>query len=80
MGIRWESLGVVAVVSAAVAVVVVALVSFALVGWSARAGAAGGAQDGSGPPMSPALGTAVAAGCLLAVAAIVGYGLYVIVA
>ncbi len=40
----------------------------------------GGPDDGAPPPMNPALGTAVSGVCLLAVAAIVVYGLSVIVA
>jgi hypothetical protein len=56
---------------------VVVLVSFALVGLSAREAPAEG-EVASG--MSPATGTAVAAVCLLAVAVIVIYGLYIIVA
>jgi hypothetical protein len=39
-----------------------------------------GPDDGAEPPVSPAVGTTIAALCLLAVAAIVGYGLCVIVA
>jgi hypothetical protein len=81
MSIAWGSLLVVCVVSLAVGVAVVALVAFALVGLSARAPRpVGGHDDGAAPPLSPATGTAVAALCLLAVAAIVGYGLYVIIA
>ena len=56
------------------------LVSFALVGLSARERAVvGGPRDGA-PTLSAGAGTAVAAICLLAVAAIVVYGLYIIVA
>lgn len=82
MTIDWTSLGLVAVVALGVSVAVVALVSFALVGLSARAkaNAVGGPDDGAAPPMNPALGAAVAGVCLLAVVAIVVYGLYVIVA
>jgi len=81
MSIAWESLLVVCVVSLAVGVAVVSLVAFALVGLSARAPKpVGGPDDGAPPPLGPAAGTAVASLCLLAVAAIVGYGLYVIVA
>jgi hypothetical protein len=77
MNIAWGSLGLVGAVSFAAAVGVVVLVSFALVGLSAREAPAEG-EPASG--MSPAAGTAVAAVCLLAVAAIVVYGLYIIVA
>jgi hypothetical protein len=81
MSIAWGSLLVVCVVSLAVGVAVVALVAFALVGLSARAArTVGGPDDGAAPPLSATTGTAVAALCLLAVATIVGYGLYVIIA
>lgn len=80
MGIAWSSLLLVAVVSAAAGVVVVVLVSFALVGLSARQTVpAGGPEDGA-PTLSPAAGTATAVVCLVAVAAIVVYGLYTIAA
>ena len=74
--------------SLAVGVLVVVLVSLALVGLSAREPA----QDGEpvsaddtpiigrgGSTLSPTAGTAVAAVCLLGAAAIVLYGLYVII-
>jgi len=78
--VAWGSLLVVCLVSLAVGVVIVALVSFALVGLSARERAAvGGPHDGA-PTLSPGTGTGIAALCLLAVAAIVGYGLYIIIA
>ncbi|WP_232661983.1 hypothetical protein [Pseudonocardia sp. TRM90224] len=81
MSIAWGSLLVVCAVALAVGVAVVALVAFALVGLSARvAEPAGGPNDGAPPAMSPAAGTAIAVICLVAVAAIVAYGLYVIVA
>jgi hypothetical protein len=81
MTIAWGSLLVVCVVSLAVGVAVVVLVAFALVGLSARAAQpVGGPADGAKPSLSPAAGTAIAVLCLLAVAAIVGYGLYLIVA
>ena len=88
MTINWGSLGIVAVVSLAVGVLVVVLVSLALVGLSAREAAPDGepvsADDtpiiGRGSStMSPAAGTAVAGVCLIAAAAIVLYGLYLIV-
>jgi hypothetical protein len=53
------------------------LVSFAIVGLSAREHSLGGTGTGA---IRPAAGTAIAALCLLAVVAVVGYGLYVIVA
>ena len=80
MGIAWGSLFLVFIVSLAVGVAVVALVAFALVGLSARQRAlVGGPHDGA-PTLSPGAGTAIAGLCLLAVAAIVGYGLYIIIA
>ena len=80
MHVAWGSLLVVCLVSLAVGVVIVALVSFALVGLSARERAAvGGPQDGA-PTLSAGAGTAIAGVCLLAVAAIVVYGLYIIIA
>ncbi len=75
MSIAWGSLLLVAVVSAAVGVVVVVLVSLALVGLSARrVDPVGGPWDGA-PTLGPAAGTATAAVCLAAVVAIVVYGL-----
>ena len=79
MSIAWGSLLVVCVVSLAVGVAVVVLVAFALVGLSARRVPVGGPHDGA-PTLGPSAGTAVAGLCLLAVAAIVGYGLWVVVA
>ena len=81
MTIAWGSLLIVCVISLAIGVGVVALVSFALVGLSARERAAvGGPDDGARPALSASAGTGVAAVCLLAVAAIVGYGLWIIIA
>ncbi|MFC4944512.1 hypothetical protein [Pseudonocardia sp. GCM10023141] len=77
MTIDWGSLGIVALVALAAAVAVVALVAFALVGLSARTQPAGGATASR---LSPTGGTVVATGCLLAAVAIVGYGLFLIVA
>jgi ABC-type nickel/cobalt efflux system permease component RcnA len=77
MGVAWGSLGIVCAVSLAVGVGVVVLVSLALVGLSAREPAVEGARPSA---MSPAVGTTIAAVCLLAVVAIIAYGLYVIVA
>ena len=88
MTIDWGALGVVTLVSFAVAILVVVLVSLALVGLSARDPAQEGelvsADEtpiiGRGTrSLSPAAGTTVAVVCLLAAAAIVLYGLYVIV-
>jgi hypothetical protein len=80
MHVAWGSLLVVCVVSLAVGVAIVALTAFALVGLSARERAAvGGPYDGA-PTVTAATGTAIAAVCLLAVTAIVGYGLYLIIA
>jgi hypothetical protein len=77
MGIAWGSLGIVCAVSLAVGVGVVVLVALALVGLSARQPVA---EGGRASAMSPAVGTAIAGVCLLAVVAVVAYGLYVIVA
>ena len=75
--INWGALGLVGIVSLAVAVAVVVLVSFAIVGLSAREHSLGRDRYRGHQPHR---GTAIAALCLLAVVAIVGYGLYVIVA
>ena len=83
--INWGALGVVSLVSLAGGVVVVVLMAVALVGLSARepvAETADGTEPvgrATGPAMSPAAGTALAAVCLLAAAAIVVYGLALIV-
>jgi len=78
--IDWASLVLAAVISAAVTVAVVSLVAFALVGLSARVHPSiGGRNDGAAPPVRPAVGTAIAAVCTLAVALIVGYGLFLVV-
>ena len=76
MSIAWGSLGIVAIVSFAAAIVVTALVSFGIVGLAARAPRA----DGPEPALSPTAGTAVGAICLAVAALIVLYGLYLIVA
>jgi hypothetical protein len=79
--INWGSLGIVAAVSLAAGVAVVVLVALALVGLSARVRQpVGGPEDGAAPRLGAGAGTGVAAVCLLAVAAIVGYGLYIIIA
>ena len=78
MPINWGALAVVAAVSLAAAVLVVVLVSLALVGLSAREPNPTG--ETAGPHrLSPAAGTAMAALCLLAAAAIVLYGFLIIV-
>jgi hypothetical protein len=82
MIINWGALGVVAVVSLVIGVLIVVLVSFALVGLSAREPdhpdeALVIARTGSG--LSRTAGTVIAAVCLLSVAAIVLYGLYLLV-
>jgi len=76
MDIAWGSLLVVLIVSLGASVLVVALVSFALVGLGAR----NVSPDGPSSPLSAGTGTAVAAVCLVAAAAVVLYGLYIIVA
>ena len=86
MTIHWGALAVVAVVSLVVGVLVVVLVSLALVGLSAREPDPAGepadetlviSRGGSG--LSRATGTVVAAVCLIGAAAIVLYGLYLLV-
>ena len=86
MTINWGALGAVAAVSLVVAVLIVVLVSLALVGLSAREpdqpveladGTLVIARTGSG--LSRAAGTVMAAVCLVAAAAIVAYGLYLLV-
>jgi hypothetical protein len=85
MTINWAALGIVAVVSLVVGVLVVVLVSLALVGLSARE------PDPAGEPADDALvigrgssglsrtgGAVVAAVCLLGATAIVLYGLYLL--
>ncbi|MGB7795303.1 MAG: hypothetical protein WBL53_03435 [Pseudonocardiaceae bacterium] len=76
MHIAWGSLGIVFVVSFGAAVAVVVLVAFALVALSARA------ANPDDPPaiMGVGAGTALAGVCLTAAAAIVLYGLYIIIA
>ena len=78
MHIDWAMLAVVAVVAAAVALSVVLLVAFALVGLAARAGRRIG-DDGVASGIHPAVGTAVAVLCVLAAGLIVCYGLYLII-
>ena len=87
MTIDWGALAIVAVVSLAVGVLVVVLVSLALVGLSARqqptltaetrdAIPAVGRQQNS---LSPGAGVVMAALCLLGAAAIILYGFYLLV-
>lgn len=81
MTIAWGSLLIVCAVSIAAGVAVCALVSFALVGLSARvARPVGGPEDGARPRLGAGAGTAIAAVCLLAALAVVGYGLYIVIA
>ena len=86
MTIHWEALAAVALVSLVVGVLVVVLVSLAIVGLSARepdlAGEPAGktlviSRGGSG--LSRATGTLLAAVCLIGAAAIVLYGLYLLI-
>ena len=86
MIINWGALAVVAAVSLVIGVLIVVLVSLALVGLSAREPdqlvepadeASVIARTGSG--LSRAAGTVMAAVCLVAAAAIVAYGLYLLV-
>lgn len=81
MTIHWENLLGVFLVSFGATVAVVALVTTALLGLSARAARLGPADAPARPtPFSPAAGTAVAAACLVAAAVIVLCGLWTIVA
>jgi hypothetical protein len=83
--INWDALLNVAFVSFGIAVGVVVLSAFAMVGLSARATGAAAAGDSGmdeseqGSVLSPTAGTVVAGLCLLAVAAIVAYGLWIII-
>ena len=84
MTINWGGLLTVAFISFGVAVGVVVLSAFALVGLSARATGAG--IGGTETPestrrraLSPTVGLVVAGLCLLAIAAIVAYGLWIII-
>jgi hypothetical protein len=87
MSVNWGALGVVAIVSLAIGVLVVVLASLALVGLSTRepvdldpVSADESAIIGrGGSKLSLTTGTVVATVCLLGAAAIVLYGLYVIV-
>jgi heme/copper-type cytochrome/quinol oxidase subunit 2 len=73
MTINWGALLLVAGVSLAVTVVVVALVAFAMVGFSAREN--GTAAQGA---LSPAAGTAVGYACIVVVGLIVLFGLAIV--
>jgi hypothetical protein len=86
MTIDWGALAIVAVVSLGAGVLVVVLVSFALVGLAARELRPTGERADETPvirrapsTLSPAAGTVTAALCLLAAAAIVLYGFYLLV-
>ena len=85
MTINWEALGVVAVVSLVIGVLVVVLVSLALVALPARQ-----PNPTSEPPealvigrggsgLSRVTGTVIAAACLLGAATIVLYGFYLLI-
>ena len=87
MLVNWGALGVVAIVSLAIGVLVVVLASLALVGLSPRGPAEHEPVSADESPiighggskLSLTAGTVVATACLLGAAAIVLYGLYVIV-
>lgn len=86
MTIDWGALAIVAAVSLAVGVLVVVLVSFALVGLSARELSPTGettdempAIDRTRSRLSTAAGTAIAALCLVIASAIVLYGFFILV-
>jgi hypothetical protein len=81
MTIHWEKLLGVFVVSFGATVAVVALVTLALLGLSARAARLGPSDAPARPALfSPPVGTAVAAVCLVAAALVVLFGLWAIVA
>jgi hypothetical protein len=73
MDIDWGSLGLVAIVSLTVTVVVVALIAFAMIGFSAREH-----DPDAQRVLSPVAGTVVGYVCVAAVAAIVLYGLWLV--
>ena len=78
MTIDWASLGEVAAVSFAAAFIVIALVSVALVGFSARAAGDGeplSTPSGEHPGLGRGAGTVVGVVCVGAAALIVIYGL-----
>ena len=77
MHIDWATLSAIAVVAAAATMAVVLLVSFALVGLSARSERQ---ADDRAPGVRLAPGVAVAVLCLGAAGLIVVYGLYLIIA
>jgi len=83
MHVAWGSFAAVFLVSFAAAVGVVVLVAFALVGLSSRAAWTDSpdrsAQSARRVPMTGPAGTAIAGICLAAAAAIVLYGLWLIV-
>jgi ABC-type nickel/cobalt efflux system permease component RcnA len=79
MDIKWSSLGEVAVVSLAVGVAIVVIFAVGILAWSLRerttVGDGGAEQTAGNAPM-----LTVAAGlCFLACAAIIAYGIYLIV-
>ncbi len=76
MHIDWTSLVQVAVVAAAAAITLTLLVTFAIVGWSARVRSPADGRE----QMQAATGTALAVICLVAAGSIVCFGLYLIVA
>ena len=75
MNIQWKSLLDVLAVALGSTIAVVALVTLALLGLSSRT-----ARLGPAPRMSPSTGTALAAACLTAAAAIVLLGLWMMIA
>jgi len=79
--IDWATLGAIAVVAAAAGVTVVLLVSFAVLGLSGSPGRGVPDAGATGRPHArPAGGPVLAVLCLLAATAVVGYGLYLIIA
>jgi hypothetical protein len=79
--IDWPTLAAIAVVAAAATVTVVLLVSFAVLGLSASPGRGAPDVGGTGGPHARSAGGPVLAVlCLAAATAVVGYGLYLIIA
>ena len=80
MSIHWDSLLAVFVVSLGSAVAVVVLVALAMLGLSAGTAVADGPRTSTPPRRARVAGTAAAGACLAVAAAIVLFGLWVVVA
>ncbi|GAA4638100.1 hypothetical protein GCM10023196_094530 [Actinoallomurus vinaceus] len=73
MDIKWNALGEVAAVAFAVGVAIVVIFSVGILSWSVRR------PEGAHYGRESTLATAASGLCFLACAAIVGYGIYLIV-